>query len=126
MESELTLEYFWRAGGFGMYQVSAFGLLLLWAAGRFAYRPDEQRLPYLRCLVAATLASIALAVVADVSAVCWAMARMQVEAAQWRSLLLVGLFESLTPAALGFGLLSLALVCQALGLRQLASARTQA
>ena len=120
MENELTLVYFWQAGGFGMYQVGAFGLVLLWAAGRFAYQPDEQRLPYLRCLVAATVASIALAVVADVSAVCWAMARMQAETAQWRGLLFVGLFESLTPAALGLGLICLALLCQAFGLRRLA------
>lgn len=120
LENELTLTYFWQAGGWGMYQVTAFGLLLLWAAGRFARRPDEQRLPYLRCLVAATVASIALAVVADVSAVCWALTRMALEPARFRTLFLVGLFESLTPAVLGLGLISLALLCQAFGLRRLA------
>jgi len=120
MDERLTLDYFWRAGGFGMYQVAAFGLLLLWAAARFARRPDEQRLPYLRALGAATVASIALAVVSDLAAVCWSMARMQLDAERWRSTLLLGLFESLTPAALGLGFLSLSHLCQAFGLRRLA------
>jgi hypothetical protein len=120
MDEHMTLDYFWRAGGIGMYQVSAFGGLLLWAAGRFAYRPDVQRLPYLRALTGATLASIALAVLADVSAVCWGVPHMQLPPERWRDTLLIGLFESLTPAVLGLGLLSLSLLCQAFGVRKLA------
>ena len=72
---EMTLTYFWQAGGFGMYQVGLFGLALVLTALHFAARPEERRLPYLQALSTATLMSIALAVVSDISAVCWAAAR---------------------------------------------------
>jgi len=118
---EMTLTYFWQAGGFGMYQVGLFGLALLLTAAHFAFRPEERRLPYLRAMSTATVMSIAVAVVSDVSAVCWTLANWK-DQSEIVAVLFTGLFESLTPAAMGFGLLSLAWLAKAFGLWRLGRA----
>jgi hypothetical protein len=119
--NEVTFAYFWQAGGFGMYQVALFGVALLLTASHFAARPEERRLPYLRAMSVATLMSVLLAVVSDMSAVFWTLASWK-DDSTFRATLCMGLFESLTPAALGFALLSLAWLAQALGLWRLGRA----
>jgi hypothetical protein len=117
----MSLKYFWQAGGFGMYEVAAFGLTVLIAAIRFAFRPDERQIPFMRAMTAATLLAIACAVSSDIATVFYSVPRLSENSADWPRLLLAGAFESLTPACLGFGLLSLAWVVQAIGLHLLAN-----
>lgn len=117
---EMSLKYFWQAGGFGMYEVAAFGITVLIAAIRFAFRPDERQIPFVRAMTAATLLAIACAVSSDVATMLYSVPHISENSADWAGLLLRGSFESLTPACLGFGLLSLAWVIQAVGLRRLA------
>lgn len=117
----MTLKQFWQAGGFGMYMVTAFGLTLLLASLRFAVRPDERDVPFTRALTGATLAAIAMSVVSDLGAVCLSVPRLGPKE-DWPRWLLLGAFESLTPAMLGFGLVSLAWLAHAIGIRRLARA----
>lgn len=119
---EVTVKTFWQAGGFGMYQVALFGVLLVWAAVRFALRPDERQVPYVRALGTATGWSIAFAVAADVATVFHSVASLTAERDHWTEYLLQGAYESLTPAVLGFGLIALAWVLQALGIWRLGRA----
>jgi hypothetical protein len=119
---EMTLGVFWRAGGFGMYMVTAFGLTLLLAAVRFALRPDERDVPFTRGMTGATLAAIAMSVVSDFGTVCWSVPRLSPKLEDWPRYFLLGAFESLTPAMLGFGFMSLAWLAHAIGLRRLARA----
>jgi hypothetical protein len=117
---ELTFKIFWQAGGFGMYQVAAFALTVLIATLRFAVRPDERRIPFVRAMTAATLFAIAMAVFTDFATVCVNVPRLTKEPAEQLQILLQGSFESLTPACLGFGLLSLAWLAHAIGMWRLA------
>ena len=118
---EMSLKYFWQAGGFGMYEVAAFGITVLIAAIRFALRPDERRIPFVRAMTAATLLATAGAVCSDLGTVFYSVPRLNENPSDWPRFLLIGCFESLTPACLGFGLLCLAWVVQAIGLHRLAS-----
>ncbi|MET0387909.1 MAG: hypothetical protein ABW321_18195 [Polyangiales bacterium] len=117
-----TWTYFWQAGGFGMYQVAAFGITVLLAAARFALRPDERRIPFVRAMTIATLLAMALGVTTDIGEACRSIPQHAQNPADWHRLMLIGLFESSTPAQLGFALLSLAWLAQAIGLRRLAHA----
>jgi hypothetical protein len=116
---EMSLGYFYRAGGFGMHQVALFALVVLVAAGRFAYQPDERKVPFLRTMSAATLLAIAFAVTSNVATVFWSVPKHVPDQASWPRILLIGLFESLTPAVLGVGLLSIAWLVKAVGMRRL-------
>jgi hypothetical protein len=118
---EMTLKQFWQAGGFGMYMVTAFGLTLLLGAVRFALRPDERDVPFTRAMTGATLAAIAMSVASDFGTVCWSVPRLAPKE-EWQRWLLLGSFESLTPAMLGFGFVSLAWLAHAIGIRRLARA----
>jgi len=123
---ELTPEFswgmFWRAGGFGSYQVALFGLIVLATAVWFAIKRDERQLPFLRTMTFATLLSITFAVVSDVATVCYSVPRYFANKDEWPAGVLIGLFESLTPAVLGFGLLSIAWFITAIGVRRLGGA----
>jgi hypothetical protein len=123
-QNGMSIGDFWQAGGFGMYQVSVFGLSVLIAALRFAVRPDERQIPFVRAMTVASLLSIAMAVTSDIATVCWSVPKLSHALADWPEFLLIGTFESLTPAILGFGLLSLAWLAQAVGVRRLASRLT--
>jgi hypothetical protein len=119
---DVTLKTFWQAGGFGMYQVALFGVLLLWAAVRFGLQPDERQLPYVRALATATAWSIAFAVASDFATVFHSIATLTSQRERWQEYLLLGAYESLTPAVLGLGVISLAWVLQAIGLWRLGRA----
>jgi hypothetical protein len=116
---EMSVGYFYRVGGFGMHQVALFALVVPVAAGRFAYQPDERKVPFLRTMSAATLLAIVFAVTSNVATVFWSVPKHFPDQAGWPRILLIGLFESLTPAVLGFGLLSIAWLVKAVGMRRL-------
>jgi hypothetical protein len=117
---EITFKVFWQAGGFGMYQVAAFTLTVLIATLRFALQPDERRIPFVRAMTAASLLSIVFSVTSDFATVFLSVPRLTDKPAQQLQFILQGSFESLTPACLGFGLLSLAWLAQAVGTWRLA------
>lgn len=116
----MTFGEFFRAGGVGMFQVTIFGLVMLAAAALFALAPDERRVPFLRAMSTATLLSIAAAVVSNFATVFFSVPTKFENQADWPRLLLIGSFESLTPAVLGFALLSFAWLIKAVGMRRLA------
>lgn len=116
----MTVGYFFRAGGIGMIQVGIFGLVVLIAAARFARDPDERRVPFLRAMSTATILSIAAALSLNFGAVFWNVPDRFEDQSQWPRMLLIGLFEALTPAMLGFALLSFAWLVKAVGMRRLA------
>lgn len=122
MDGELTLKVFWQAGGFGMYMVAAFGLTAMIHGVRFAIRPDERELPFARAMSTASLLAIVFSVVSDFATVCWSVPRLSPKPEDWAKYLMIGTFESLTPAVLGFGVLSLVWLAHAIGLRRLARA----
>jgi len=117
---EFSWGLFWRAGGFGMYQVALFGLIVLAVALWFAVTRDERHLPFLRTMTFATLLSITFAVVSNVATVCYSVPKLFTNKDDWTAGVLLGLFESLTPAALGLGVLSIAWFVAAIGVRRLA------
>ncbi len=115
---EMNAAYFFRAGGLGMIHVCVFGVIVLAAAARFALHPDERKVPFLRAMTAATLLAIACAVVTDFATVLWNVPH-RFAPERWAEVLMVGTFESLTPAVLGFALLSFAWLIKAVGMRRL-------
>lgn len=117
----MTFSEFWQAGGFGMYQVAIFGGIVLAAAGTFAWRPDARKVPFLRTMTVATLLAIAGALASNVGMVLYSVPQ-RFEQPRWVEVTYQGLFESLTPAILGFALLSVAWLVKAVGMRRLALA----
>jgi hypothetical protein len=117
---EVSLKTFWQAGGFGMYQVAAFSLTVLVATLRFAAQPDERRIPFVRAMTAATMFAIAVSVSSDFATVFMTVPTLSKQPAEQLQYVLEGSFESLTPAILGFGVLSLAWLAQAVGTWRLA------
>jgi uncharacterized membrane protein len=106
-----------REGGFPMWFLLAFGLLLLISGARFAMRPDVARLRLVFALATATLFTMVTAVGA-------ALATVGHQAPDYlarhpeltlAAVLLQGFAESLSPVILGSTLLTLAALFIALG-----------
>src|SRR5678816_19971 len=99
---------FFRAGGTGMYFVLLFGALNIVAAIFFALKPEKHRIGTLLAIGVATLLATGSAVVSDLATVCvkvpanpeWA------NSSRIHLVIMQGIAESLTPAVLGFGLLT--------------------
>jgi hypothetical protein len=117
---DVTVKDFWQAGGFGMYQVAAFALTVLIATIRFAVQPDERRIPFVRAMTAATLFAIGFSVVSDFATVFVYVPTVSNVPAEQLKMVMQGSFESLTPAIMGLGILSLAWLAQAVGTWRLA------
>ena len=117
---EMTVKTFWQAGGFGMYQVAAFALTVLVATMRFALQPDERRIPFVRAMTAATLLATVFSVCTDFATVFLCVPQLTKDPVEQMQHLMQGSFESLTPACLGIGVLSLAWLAQAIGTWRLA------
>jgi hypothetical protein len=114
------LEMF-RAGGFPMWAILAFGLFDLALGARFAFRPERGLLPVIVALGFAVLFSVFAGTAADFAAV-----GIQVpHRAEWANsphvhlIILEGFGESMSPSILGFSLLSLVALECAVGLRKL-------
>ena len=111
-----------RDGGFPMWWIVAFGLVALGSAFRYAFQPDAARLGFVKYMAAATLCATLSGLFLDVAAVCRALAgqgRIPAEAlaqdGQLPQLLFQGLTEAISPAILGFLLLSLVALVGAVG-----------
>jgi hypothetical protein len=115
------LEMF-RAGGFPMWAILAFGLLDLVAGARFAFRPERRLLPVIAALGFAVLFSVFAGTAADFAAV----GTQVPQRLEWADspkvhlIILAGFGESMSPSILGFSLLSLVALECAMGLRKLA------
>ena len=112
------------AGGAPMIVIVLFGLVALFAAARFAYRPDRAQLPWLVGLCLAVLFSIPAGVAADLAAVAVNVPNNPelAESPQLGLIVLVGFGESMAPAILGFGLLLVVALVATVGLRRLVTA----
>src|SRR4051794_4446635 len=98
---------FFIEGGALMWPVLVLGLLVVVSAVRYMLDGEPVRLRFITVCSLALLATVALAVVLDVSAVLAFLAHVPPE--QFRTVVVVGLKESSRPAILGFGLLGVAL-----------------
>lgn len=108
---------FIKQGGVPSLVILLFSAIAIVAAALFARRPDEKRRPTLRALCNVLLASIGLGVVSDFYNVLrFAANRGE---ASIEEVLLVGGSESLTPAILGFAVLSVVYILVAVGERRL-------
>lgn len=112
---------FFQAGGFVMFFVLGFGALAIAAAVYFARSPDDRRLGLIRALSSATLFSLLAGVATDLATVFHNVPSHPewLEGTSVEMVVMTGLAESLTPAILGFTLLSLASLVTAVGMRRL-------
>lgn len=112
------------AGGAPMIVIVLFGLVALFAAARFAYRPDRAQLPWLGGLCASVLFSIPAGVAADLAAVAVNVPNTPelADSPQLALIVLAGFGESMAPAILGFGLLSVVALVASVGLRRMGGA----
>jgi hypothetical protein len=104
-------------GGFPMWFLLGFSVLTLLSSARFAARPDSARLRLASALGVATLFTTLTAICADLAQVGHQipgyMARHR--ELQLSSVLLQGIAESMSPAIVGFTVVSLAALVLALG-----------
>ena len=111
---------FLRAGGFSMWIVLAFSLVLLFVSGHFALRAEPKRLAIVKALTWATVFSIIGGVISNFMAVMWNVPNND----EWAHspdmplIVMYGLGEAVTPAVLGFTALSLAWMFVAVGMRR--------
>jgi len=106
-----------REGGFPMWFLLVFSALALLSGARFALRPGGARLRLTSALGAATLFSTFTAVCADLAMVGHHLPEY-VAGHPGETLatgLLQGFAESMSPAILGFAVLTLVALCVALG-----------
>jgi uncharacterized membrane protein len=104
-------------GGFPMWFLLAFGLLSLLASGRFAFRPSRARLRLTVSLGLATLFTVLTAIAADLAMVGHQVPRYLTSHPKetLASVLLQGFAESMSPAILGFSVLTVVALFLALG-----------
>ena len=107
---------FFVEGGFGMYPVLIFGLVMLAAAARYAVDPERPRLRLVGALGLVLATTTVHAVFMDVAAVFHHVADPALTPdAELTRTVFVGLMESTRPGALGGAMLSLALVIATVG-----------
>ena len=107
------------AGGFPMWFLLVFGLLAIAGAALFAHKPDAQRLGAVKALSVATLASIGAGTASDFAAVGYAVPERFANEPNVHMIVLTGFAESMSPAILGFALLSIVWLIVAVGHRRL-------
>jgi hypothetical protein len=100
-------------GGWGMYPVAVLGLMLIWAAIRYAVDLEPVRVRSITALALALLATMIHATWTCIAAVFHSLERSPTES--FARTLMTGLMESTRPAALGGALLAVALILVAVG-----------
>lgn len=107
---------FFREGGWGMYPVLIFGLLLLGTSARYAWDGEPARLRFAIALCALLVVASLHAMLLDVAQVLWyVQSPERVADDDLVRVVFTGLMESTRPGALGGALLTLALVLVAIG-----------
>jgi hypothetical protein len=112
---------FFHAGGFSMWVVLLFSLIVLVAAVRFALRADLRKLSIVRAMTWALVFAALSGVVTNFMAVMWNIPKND-EWARSPDLPLIvmqGLGEAVTPAVLAFTVLALVWLLVAVGTRRL-------
>lgn len=115
---------FFQAGGYHMFVVLLFGALTIAAAVALMARGRAETVGVVRALSTATVFSALTGVGSDLAMVC----KRVPETPEWAHspdlplIVMTGIGESLAPAVLGFGLLSIAWLITAAGVRRLATA----
>jgi uncharacterized membrane protein len=108
-----------RNGGFPMFFILAFGLLALGTAFAYALRPLRDREGFVRWMSLATFASIVCGTATDLATVARYVAEHPMEPARMNVIVIEGFGESMSPAILGFSMLSLVALMMAFGKRRL-------
>lgn len=107
---------FFQEGGWGMFPVTAFGLVMIVAAARFAIDGELIRLRFIGAMGAVLSAAMIHAMLTDVAAVfSFVQDPERVSDDALTRIVFTGLMESTRPGALGGALLVLALVLVAVG-----------
>lgn len=112
---------FFMAGGWSMFLILALGLVTLVAAASFMRKPEARDVGMIRGFSVATVFAVLCGIAADLAAVFthvpnnpeWA------HSPDMPLIVMTGLGESLTPAILGFAMLTLAWMVTAVGVRRL-------
>jgi hypothetical protein len=107
---------FFREGGWGMYPVLVFGLVMLATAARYAWDFEPARLRFVVATAMVVIVSMTHAMLTDLAQVLWYVSDAErVPDAELTRTIIVGLMESTRPGGLGGALLALALVLVAIG-----------
>jgi hypothetical protein len=107
---------FFRAGGFNMFVLAALGVPTWIVATMFARNASPQRLSLIRALTWAIAFASIVGTAAGLAMTCLGVANLP---AFDPRILCQGIAESLTNAILGFGILAIAWILVAVGVRQL-------
>ncbi|NUP11932.1 MAG: hypothetical protein HOW73_38285 [Polyangiaceae bacterium] len=106
-----------KEGGWGMWSILVFGLIMVGSAGRFAARPDRRQLPFLGAMALTTVVSILEATWMALGAVFKALSDEQrIPDAVLTRTMWEGFKECTRPGAFGGGLLTIACLFLAVGL----------
>ncbi len=107
------------AGGWSMFIVIGFSLVLLFAAVRFFLKASPDRLAFVRAMTAAQVFCIVGGVATNLTAALWGVVREQDKTGVFHlDWLLQGFGEAITPAGLGFPLLAVTWLLVAIGVRR--------
>ncbi|GAB4198778.1 MAG: hypothetical protein OHK0013_08310 [Sandaracinaceae bacterium] len=106
----------WIEGGWGMFPVLIFGLVTLYASGRYAVDGEPARLRFVAAMSVVLVAAMGHAMLTNVAAVfSFLQDPERAPDGELTRILFTGLMESTRPGALGGALLVLALVLVAVG-----------
>lgn len=107
---------FFVEGGWGMWSVLVFGLVMLGSAGRYAFDGEPARLRFALAVGAVLVVSMTHAMLTNVAAVfSYVQDPERAPDAELARIVFTGLMESTRPGALGGAILTLGLVLVAIG-----------
>ena len=107
---------FFVEGGWAMWPVLVFGLVLIVGSVRYAWDGERARLRFIASMVAVLVAAVVHGVLTNVAMVFWYLEdAVRAPDEQFLRILVTGLKESTRPFGLGGALLALALVFVAVG-----------
>lgn len=112
---------FFLAGGFPMVVLTALGIAILIPAVQFARNADPQRLSVIRALTKAIVFCTVAGVAANLAATCRFVVMVPEAEQAPLPFLLKGVAETLSSAILGGGILVLAWILVAFGIRRMPS-----